>query len=319
MQNPVLKSTKIVIEKSKFVKINKENLLKFCSDFELKEIPFWLENAPFLLPKLNENEELAFMFISSSLVFCFWGEPKWTVEYKGKFYDGSWGLLASLTRAIENGFPILNFNYLAKIPEKDLREILKGNVEIPLFKERLNILRENASILIKKFDGSVKKLIQSGKGDALKLLNIIVKNFPSFNDFALYEGKKVYFHKRVQVFISDVHRKFKDKKFGKLKNIDKLTALADYKIPQVLRKFGIIEYSPELAEKVDNKIEIPKGSKEEIEIRANTVWAIELMKREIQKKIPEITAREIDSYLWFLSQKKSPDDKPYHLTKTIFY
>jgi hypothetical protein len=319
MRNPVLKSTKIVIEKSKFVKINKENLLKFCSDFELKEIPFWLENAPFPLPKLNEKDEFAFIFISSSLDFCFWGEPKWKIEYKGNFYDGAWGLLASLTRAIENGFPILNCVYLAKIPEKDLREILKGNVEIPLFKERLNILRENASILIEKFDGSVKKLIQSGKGDALKLLKVIVKSFPSFNDCAIYEGKKVYFYKRAQLFISDVYRKFKNKGFGKLKNIDKLTAFADYKIPQILRKFGIIEYSPELAEKVDNRIEIQKGSKEEIEIRANTIWTIELMKNEIKKKIPNIKSFDIDSHLWLLSQKKSPDDKPYHLTRTIFY
>lgn len=316
--NQVLKSIKPVIEKSRFVKINKENLLKFCSDFRLKKMPFWLDNAPFDLPKLNEKEKINFIFISSSLDFCFWGKPKWKVEYKGNFYDGSWGLLAALTRAIEKGFPILDFEYLTNIPEKDLKEIFKGSVKIPLFKERLNILRENGRILIKKSDGDLENLLKKAKGDALKLLNIITKNFPSFNDFAIYKNKKVFFHKRAQLFIADLYRMFKDK-FGKFKNVDKLTALADYKIPQVLRKLGIFEYSSQLAEKIDGRILIPAGSQEEVEIRANTIWAIELMKKEVKKKIPNIKSFDIDSYLWLLSQKKSPGDKPYHLTRTIFY
>jgi len=316
--NPVLKSIRPVIEKSKFVRINKGNLLKFCSDFELKEVPFWLDCAPFPLQRLSDKEWLNFIFVSSSLDFCFWGEPKWKIEYKGNFYDGAWGLLAALNKAIEKGFPILNFKYLAKIPENDLKEIFKGNVEIPLFKERLNILRENGKILVEKFGGDFENVIRKSKMDALKLLKIIVENFPSFNDFAIYKGKKVFFHKRAQLLIGDIYRKFKEK-FQNLKNIDKLTALADYKIPQILRKLGILEYSEELTEKIDNKILIPAGSEEEIEIRANTIWAIELMKGEIKKKIPKIMAIDIDSHLWLLGQKKSPEDKPYHLTRTIFY
>ncbi|MDI6591998.1 MAG: queuosine salvage family protein [Patescibacteria group bacterium] len=313
--NPVLKSIKPVIEKSKFIKINKENLLKFCSDFKLKKFKFWLDLAPFNFPKLNEKEWLNFIFVSSSLDFCFWGEPKWKIKYKGNFYDGSWGLVASLTRAIEGNFPILDFKYLAKIPENDLREIFKGNVEIPLFNERLKILRENGRILIEKFNGDFEKVIKKGREDALKLLEVITNDFPSFYDWAIYKGNKVFFHKRAQLLIADIHRRG----LAKFKNIDKLTALADYKIPQILRKLGILEYAPDLAEKIDNKVLIPAGSEEEIEIRANTIWAIELMKDELKSRIQNITPMQIDSYLWLKSQEKSPDDKPYHLTKTIFY
>lgn len=315
--NPVLKSIKPVIESSRFVRINKENLLKFCKNFKLKKRTFWLNEVPFEYKRLEDEKELNFIFLLASLVFCFWGEPKWKVEYRGNFYDGSWGLIAALKKAIENGFPILEWEYLANLPEKDLREIFRGNVEIPLFRERLNILRENGKIIIEKFGGNLENLIKTAKRDALKLLEIITINFPSFNDFAIWRGRKVFFHKRAQVFIGDIHYHFKEK--FKLKNIEKLTALADYKIPQILRKFKILEYSPKLAEKVDNKIPIPAGSEEEIEIRANTIWAIELMKKELKKKIPDITARDIDSYLWLSAQKKSPTDKPYHLTRTIFY
>jgi len=37
---------------------------------------------------------------------------------------------------------------------------------------------------------------------------------------------------------------------------------------------GILEYIPDLALKIDNKILIPAGSEEEIKIRANTIWPI---------------------------------------------
>ncbi|OIP24330.1 hypothetical protein AUK11_03560 [bacterium CG2_30_37_16] len=100
---------------------------------------------------------------------------------------------------------------------------------------------------------------------------------------------------------------------------DKLTAFADYKVPQGLKKFGILEYSPELATKVDSMIEIPKGSDEETEIRANCIWAIELVNKEAKKKFPKSNAASIDKILWFRGQKKLSDDKPYHRTKTIWY
>ena len=112
---------------------------------------------------------------------------------------------------------------------------------------------------------------------------------------------------------------FRGKSYGGLKNIDKLTACADYKLPQMLRKFGILSYSLELSKKVDNKREIEQGSKEEVEIRANTIWAVELIKKELEKKIPEINSLHINDYLWLLSQDKSFKCKPYHLVRTTFY
>ena len=105
----------------------------------------------------------------------------------------------------------------------------------------------------------------------------------------------------------------------KLTGRDELTAFADYKVPQILRKFGILEYSKNLAEKIDNKIEILRGSDEEIEIRANTIWAIELATRIIKKQFPQVNAFMVDRFFWFKGQQKSPDDKPYHRTRTIWY
>ncbi len=100
-----------------------------------------------------------------------------------------------------------------------------------------------------------------------------------------------------------------------IKNLQHLTAFADYKLPQILRMFGVLEYVDELAEKVDNIIEISYNSREEIEIRAATIWAVELLRQKVQK----LTAMEIDNALWLISREIKDEAKPYHRTRTIFY
>src|SRR3989344_6606389 len=106
--------------------------------------------------------------------------------------------------------------------------------------------------------------------------------------------KKIHFYKRAQMFVSDVFHTFDGKGLGELKSIDQITGCADYKIPLILRKFGVLEYSTGLADKIDNKIEIARHSNEEIEIRSAAVWGIEFIKQEAQKRFSKITSSEIN-------------------------
>jgi len=313
--NKILETTKFVVGNSEHVGINKNNIVEFCRAFHHGNIQHWLSAAPFNFSDLTDNEKLHFLLVFNSISFSYWGEPKWTIEYKDEKHDGSYGLILALRRAIEENKPILNPNYLANITKRDLKNILRANTEIPLLKERWEILREIGKILTKKFDGDFNNIIKKAGSDMFELLDSIVNNFSSFNDVENYKDKKIYFYKRAQLLISDINEICK----LKLKKIDELTACADYKLPQMLRRMNVLVYSKELTEKVDNKIPIPKESNEEIEIRANTIWAVEFMKNEIKKKNPAITSQEINDHLWLLSQDKSPSDKPYHLTRTTFY
>ncbi len=72
---------------------------------------------------------------------------------------------------------------------------------------------------------------------------------------------------------------FEGKGLGTISDFDQLTAFADYKLPQLLRYQGVMVYIPELAAPVDAYQEIVAGSAPEIEIRAGTVWAVELLRR----------------------------------------
>ncbi|MCX6787084.1 MAG: hypothetical protein NTY93_00980 [Candidatus Kaiserbacteria bacterium] len=316
--NNILESTKFVIDNSTSVKINEERIVEFSKGFEHGTTNHWLSQAPFDFSKFNQDEELRFTFIFNSLSFCYWGDPKWTIEYKGKFFDGAWGMVVALGKAIESGYPLLDFGYCANLSKNDFNKILKANVEIPLLEARLHILREIGTIMLQKFDGKMEYLFNEADGDALELLEVITSNFLSFHDVSKYKSRDIYFFKRAQLLTADLSQ-MKTKRGLALKNVDQLTACADYKLPQILRRFSIFEYTPSLAEKIDNKIEISHDSIEEIEIRANTIWAVEFLKKEIKKHNPEITSMGIDDHLWLASQEKFLDEKPYHRTVTTDY
>jgi hypothetical protein len=161
--------------------------------------------------------------------------------------------------------------------------------------------------------------VKAAEGDAEKLLDLIINNFSAFNDVHIYKGKHIAFYKRAQLLVSDIYQLFKGKSYGMLKNVDKLTACADYKLPKMLRKLEILEYDAGLTEKMISKTHIPAGSVEEIEIRAATVWATELIKEALKRPHPRISSIHINDALWLLSQDKSPSDEPYHRTRTTSY
>ena len=315
----ILDTTKLVVENSDLVKINHERVAEFSKSFDHGRAEHWLSAAPFNFSHFTEVEKLHFLFIFNALSFSYWGEPKWTIEYKGKSYDGAWGMIVALGRGIEEGATLLDFNYCSKISKENFAHIVRGNTEIPLLEERWKILQEIGTIMFNKYNGGANNLIDETRSDAQKLLDLITQNFPSFQDVSRYKGKKVYFYKRAQLLVADIYQIFDGKSFGALTNVDKITACADYKLPQILRKLRILEYTTALAEKIDNKIEIPSNSPEEIEIRANNIWAVEFIKEEVKKRSPKIMSFEVNDHLWLATQEKFDDDKPYHRTRTTAY
>lgn len=313
--NKILESTKYVVENSENVKINREKISEFCKNIDHTHVKHWLKEAPFKISNLNDIEKLNFLLIFNSISFSYWGEPKWTIAYNEQKIDGAYGMIQALGRAINEGKPILDIKFLSELKSEELQKILRANIEIPLFEERLEILKEVGTVLNKKYKGSFVNLIKEANNDAVKLLDLITRNFKSFEDIEIYNGKKIYFYKRAQLLVSDISQMI----FNSLNNIDQLTACADYKLPQILRRFSILTYSKALSEKVDNKIEIEKNSKEEVEIRANTIWAVELVKEELKKRFPKENSIHVNDHLWLLSQTKSTEDKPYHRTRTTSY
>lgn len=306
--NPVLKSIQPILENSKHVRINKVKLREFSKAFADSGTKHWMDSSPISLSSLDDSERLNFLFVFNSISFSYWGDPKWFVTYEGKSYErGTWCMLASLKRAIDEGKPILYPHYLANITKEELGEILRANVEIPLLERRSGILREMGKIVSRDY-GDFDAIVRNANGDVLRLLEILVGDFPSFSDCSTYDGKTVCFHKRAQLLISDIIHSFPDQ-YGLQVNLGELTACADYILPMVLRYIEVMEYSAELAKKIDNRIPIPKDSSEENEIRANTISAV----HELSMMLG-LTSMDLNNYFWLAGQD-IPEYVQYHLTE----
>ena len=202
--------------------------------------------------------------------------------------------------------------------DERLQHILRGEGELILFKERVAILREVGAILVEKFGGSFSELFAAAGGSAPALALILIKHFPSFRDAASMGRKEVMFYKRAQLAPMMIFERYEGKGVGALKDMDDLTVAADYKLPQGLRALAIIGYCDKLAEKVYEMVEIPPGSREEIEIRAATVWASELIRECLSERFEGVTSLHVDYYLWTIGRSSLPM-KPYHRTRTIYY
>jgi hypothetical protein len=314
----VLESTRRVMDAARDVAIDQQAVERLASRLADRgvEAPEWR-----VWPHWWEDSDRAadYVLVLDALNFCFWGEPRWRVEYEGHILDGYWALAACLRRALETDVPLLDPAYLASFDEIAATELFEGESEIPLLDARVANLREVGRGLLDA-GGSFAAIVRGAGGSGEALVREIVRRFPSFDDVAAYDGKEVRLYKRAQILVSDLHGIYAGQGLGAFSDLDRLTAFADYKIPQVLREAGILVYSPSLAETVDQQALIPPGDPREVEIRAGTVWGCELLRQSLerQRSGPPLRAFEVDWLLWSDAQARTID-RPYHRTRTIFY
>jgi len=303
----VLKYSREIANEAKFIKINNSAVDKLAADLA-KILKNPTDEALGVKTTGEIEDDIQQVFLIDSINFCFWAEkdkPKWLVEYPtGKKASGGWYSLTKVfERALDEKIPILDVDYLLNLNEKEARHLFRGgnNIEVPLFKERLKCLKDSAKVLKGKYSSEFINVLKRAENDAVKLIEIVCKDFKYFRD---------PFLKRAQILPKDLSYL----KGIKIKNLDELTAFADYRLPQVLRHYNVLIYDTKLARKIDNYVLIKAGSGEETEIRAATVWACELLKKKLNTN-----AGNIDNGLWLLSQDLKTTMLPHHRTYTIFY
>jgi len=319
--NKLLDPIKYVIDHAEHVQIDEQAIEKYVANFQETKVDHWMKACPFSYHALpNMEDEIDRWFLADAMAFCFWGYPtKWTVEYQSQKIDGWWALLAALQCNLEKKTELLDGNYLASMSEAEARVLLAGVPEIPLLKERLMAFRDIGTVLVAKYAGRFHNFLKSSPTDGTEFIYALAKEFPIFQDVSLYKGIDVPFYKKAQLLAHDLVVGFPNSPYARLTGIDELTGEADYKVPALLRKFGILEYSKELAEKVDKRIELPQDSLEEIEIRAGMLWTCHLICEKLKAKKINLDPINLDGILWVQSQTKSGEDKPYHLTLTTNY
>ena len=299
-----------VTNNAKHITINYNNIEKFANKIENIELKHWLSTSPFGLLEMPIETIINFLLIYESINFSFWGTPKWTITTDEGELDGSIALLYALLKYVQKN----NTTDFSDISKEEFREILKGNIEIPLFNERYNIIKNISNIVKDKMNNNFYQYIKKITTDT-ELFNIIITNFPSFKDERSYNNETIKLYKLAQLLTSDILHIREIKENIKV-DYSNLIGCADYKIPQVLRGLELITYSNELASIIDSKQEIEENSIYEVEIRASQLVIINEIKRILKNKECAI---DINDYLFL--QKNNPNIvlKPYHLTRTTNY
>ena len=323
----VLNSTREVVEQGEYVWIDIDRVKLLAHQWiqpggEYREasttLPTWYEQYHF-----HDGTERTVNWILAidAMNFCFWAEKdqaRWSIEYQGETLNGYLAEAAALRRAVEENIPLWDAAYLSTISHEELAHIFRGEQSIPLLEQRLHNVREVGRVLLERYNGQFINAIEQAERNAVKLVLLLAQDFPSFNDVVLYRNHLVRFFKRAQICVADLHGSFGGKSWGAFSDFEQLTAFADYKLPQVLRHFGVLVYHPSLAKRIDNQQLLEAGSEEEVEIRAATIWACELLRREMIRQDHPVTAPQIDLRLWLLGQNSS-NMRPYHRTRTIYY
>ena len=102
-------------------------------------------------------------------------------------------------------------------------------------------------------------------------------------------------------------------------DIASLTMLADYRVPQILRSMGILEYSQALARSIDGLEELPWGDEREVELRAQTVVAVDLLQLSLKWRGLDLLVLECDWLLWQKGEDLKDEILPHHRTLSIYY
>lgn len=317
----VRETAKRVAEQSGLVSISRESLQGFAERLASQglSLPAWDSVHHF---RGSQEETLSYLLLLDTLNFCFWplpGRERWEVDHQGLSFSGYYALAVSLKKALEAGNPLLDSRYLASLSMESLQQILSGRGALQFMDRRLENVRELGKLLLEQYQGRAEALVASAGQSAVALARNLGRELSSFQDVATYGGEKVFFYKRAQLFAADLHAALQGEGLGSFYDMEDLTAFADYKLPQVLRHEGVLEYAKPLAEKVDGLALLDPGGREEVEIRANTIHAVELIGQELEDRGVFLHAPAIDGVLWSLGQEDRYREKPYHRTVTIFY
>jgi len=313
----ILASIEPVIKQAEFVNVDRAKLELLAASIKDLPLPAWDNQLQFLG---TADQTMQYYFFLDSINFCFWpekGKEKWQYPKGEQWLSGYYAFSFAIKRFFENNREFFDADKLADISFEQFKEIFAGIGELQLLEKRWEIIRENFRILSGKYQGQAAHLVKKASGDLNQLIESIIDDFPSFQDISEFGGNKIYFLKRAQIFASDIANSLHENSTLDLSSND-FTLFADYKIPQLLQAEGVLVYSKELIDKIARESMITKDSREELEIRAFTIHAGELLLAELDSLGRKLMSNELDWMLWSAA-KNAVFVLPFHKTLTIFY
>jgi hypothetical protein len=163
----------------------------------------------------------------------------------------------------------------------------------------------------------VTNLVAAGLFDAEHVVQLLVETVPGFNDAPESPAGRLPFYKLARLATAMMSAGGSVSFAG----LERLPVYPDYMLPRVLRHFGILRYSSELASTVDNRQLIAKESLSELGIRWATVYCGDRLAAALRSRGVAATTPGLDYALWE-SAVLGPDAATmgeHHRTLTLAY
>jgi Queuosine salvage protein len=175
-----------------------------------------------------------------------------------------------------------------------------------LFARSLNDLGRHVAI---DHEGSFLRAADPDS-DAVALVERL-RTWDSFADASRYDRIEVPFLKRAQIAAADLARAG----VAPFRDLARLTMFADNLVPHVLRLDGLLTYDPALIDRIERGDLLEHGSREEVEIRACALHAVQL----IATECPGALEADVDSLLWHRGQEPRYKAQPRHRSRCTAY
>ena len=319
----VLSSLNPVIENLQTINLNLDQIMNVADWIAYEDFPPPEQN----ISKNNPDEFIRTTMLINTLNFAFTdfeSSTKYEIIREGKVLSDSEAMFVQIQEAISSGVQLYNGNVLSDLDDKQLKNIFKGNIEMPMMSERLDILLNVGAKLSDDYEGDwmnfinagPKKLYDNGEG----LIERLTSEFPRFDDTSQYAEKyNVHFYKLAQLAFWGIHAELAGTGDFYIEDMQSMSAFADYIVPVALEVMKIVEYSEELRNKITNGEIIARDSLEEIEIRSTSLYITAKLTEEINKRRPaekSIIIPQLDYRLW---KQYHATHRPHHLTITTMY
>jgi hypothetical protein len=287
----------------------------------LLELPAW--DAPRMA--LPEDMVPAWLLAYNAVNFCYWPDsgPRWAAVVDDDVVgadDEALGIMAAFAEAIRCGVPLDDGRWLTTLDASSLDALLPtapGHGELPMAEARAAGLRELGRAYAEY--GGATGLVAHADGDGAALVEVLVDALPSWRDERICAGTRLRYRKRAQLCVAMLHGRLGGESYGALSNLDKLSAFADYRLPQILRGRGVLRLSDALADRIARGELLEVGSAEECALRAGAVAgaaavaaALEALGRPSQPLV-------VDHLLWRSAVAEQHVLPPFHRTRTTDY
>jgi hypothetical protein len=211
---------------------------------------------------------------------------------------------------------------LCALTAADCARVMGQDLAVPEAAELMGLfaraLGDLGRLLADRFDADPMRLVESADHSAAKLLEILTE-MPFYKDVSRYDGLDVPFYKRAQLTSADLSAVFDGEGYGYFADLAELTIFADNLVPHVLRRLGVLRYTPQLAQRIDSEESLVAGTREEVEIRAAALHAVEGCVALLREAGVTATAQQLDYALWTRGQSAEMKAHPRHRACCTWY